>query len=45
MSRHVLNEPWVPPFIRDGFSDLIMELEEAAADGLDIKPDLGQISA
>jgi len=36
-SRHVLNEPWVPPFIRDGFSDLIMELEEAAADGLDIK--------
>ena len=36
-SRHVLNEPWVPPFIRAGFSDLIMELEEAAADGLDIK--------
>lgn len=36
-SRHVLNEPWVPPFIRDGFSDLIMDLEEAAPDGLDRK--------
>lgn len=36
-SRHVLHEPWVPPFIRDGFSDLIMELEEAAPDGLDRK--------
>lgn len=36
-SRHVLNEAWVPPFIRDGFSDLIIELEEAAPDGLDSK--------
>jgi hypothetical protein len=36
-SRHVLHEPWVPPFIRDGFHDLILELEEAAPDGLDKK--------
>jgi hypothetical protein len=36
-SRHVLHEPWVSPFFRDGFSDLIMELEAAAPDGLSSK--------
>jgi hypothetical protein len=33
-SGHLLHEPWVPPFIRDGLAALITELEAAAPAGL-----------
>jgi hypothetical protein len=33
-SGHVLQEPWVPPHIRDGLAELIAELEAAAPEGL-----------
>ena len=33
-SGHVLREPWVPPQLRDGFAELIAELDAAEPEGL-----------
>jgi hypothetical protein len=33
-SGHLLHEPWVSPFFRDGLAALIAELEAAAPVGL-----------